>query len=268
VTRRLALHHLGRLWPLIALPAAVLMLFSLLFVVMIEPIGGLAIVTSIIRSVPAIERIMGVAGVDYTTHAGIAAIAYIHPLTAILLLVWPLGLAAATLVGEIETGVADLLLCRAVPRGAMFRSAAVTLCVGTVVLSLAMWVGTALGAALTHFPADLPVGRFALAAVTQGVAVFALGSVALLLSAMSEDRGRLLVVAVALWVVDYFNGRLSPIFASLGWLRRWSVQGHCRPVTVIDTGNLLWGDLAVLLAISVAALILGAILWRRRDIRA
>jgi ABC-type transport system involved in multi-copper enzyme maturation permease subunit len=261
LTRRL----LQRLWPLLALSCVAVFFIAHLFVVLIEPLGGIAIFQYVLRNA-VIAQIVGAAEIDMTTLAGVASIAYIHFLVLLILAVWPISIAATALAGDIELGEADLILSRAVPRRAPLIAAWVTLLIGAAALGASLWLGTALGDLLLS-DENLPLRRFALAALDSVLLTLAMGAVAILLSTLSSERGRVIALAAALWILNYFNAQVAPIFQSLRWLEPWSLQGHSNPQSIVAAGHLRTGDFAIIAAIIAACLILSAVVWHRRDIR-
>ena len=113
MTLRLTLHLLRRLWPILVASSALLMLLPFLLVVLIEPLGGLDLIAGFIAQSPLASMMWGrmaAGGADINSHTGFASFAYVHPFSAIIMLVWPLSVATAALAGEVETKFADQLL--------------------------------------------------------------------------------------------------------------------------------------------------------------
>jgi ABC-type transport system involved in multi-copper enzyme maturation permease subunit len=263
----LALRLLSRLWPILAFCGAMTFAFAFLFIALIEPLGGVGLLQSVMRMVPRIGQMLGSAEIDPTSIGGFASIAYVHPLISVLFLVWPLAVAASALAGDVESGEADLILSRAVPRRAMLQAAGLTVLAGAVALGVLQWLGTAIGVWVAVPSEAMPLGRFAGAAAVNALLVISMGGVLTLISALSSDRGRVIAAGVALWFVNFFCGAAAPMFKSLAWLKPWSLQGHVRPQSVVSTGHLPHFDNAVLLAVAVAGFALAAWVWARRDIR-
>ncbi|MBN1478409.1 hypothetical protein JXA47_16770, partial [Candidatus Sumerlaeota bacterium] len=113
----------------------------------------------------------------------------------------------------------------------------------------------------------LPLGRFALASLDSIVLTLAMGAVMILLSTLSSERGRVIAIGAALWILNYFNAQVAPIFHSLRWLEPWSLQGHSHPQAIVAEGNIRAEDLAILLVIAAVCVILSTAIWHRRDIR-
>jgi ABC-type transport system involved in multi-copper enzyme maturation permease subunit len=267
MTATLTLRLLRRLWPLLAMPCALCWLFAFVFLAMIEPLGGLGPIVAFLRNVPRIGRLLGSQEVDITSLEGLASVAYVHPIVAIMMAVWPLSAASAALAGQVESGEADLVLSRAVPRRTMLFAGGVTLLAGCLAIAASMLLGTLAGLTLVHPPEAFPVARFAAAASLNGLFAFTLGSVFLLISSAASDRGQVLGWGVALWFASYFNGSVSPIFDSLEFLGPWSLHGHARPQQIVSSGAADLTGLAILGGVAAACLVLASIIWARRDIR-
>lgn len=267
MTRTLTARLLQRLWPILLPLSALCGGVAFLFVALIEPMGGLGIFETVLRMTPRIGQLLGSNEIDPTTSAGIASIAYVHPFVAILMAAWPLSVAAAALGGDVESGEADLLLSRAVPRRAMFQAAVATLLAGALAMCASLWLGTALAQWISPPEDPMPLGRFAAAAVVNAVLIASTGGVLLLLSAGSSERGRILATGAGLWLLNFFAGVVAPLFPSLAFLRLYSLQGHARPQAVIASGQIPWPDTGVLLTVGVAGLSAAALVWSRRDVR-
>lgn len=267
MTLTLTLHLLRRLWPFVAIPVVLLSFVTALFVLLIEPMGGVAMMARLVRAVPAVSRLVEASGMDVSTRAGIAAGAYVHPFTSAMLALWAFSVGVASLAGDVESGFADQVLSRAVPRRAMLMASIITLFVGAILIGLAMWAGTATGAWLSGDPEPLPLHRFFLACVQVILLAAAMGSVGILTSTLSSDRGRVVAVCAVIWLANYFNGRISSIFELIEWLNPWSLEGHYRPVHTVNSGVIAPVDVAVHLAVIAACLLMAAWVWHRRDIQ-
>jgi ABC-type transport system involved in multi-copper enzyme maturation permease subunit len=259
---------LSRLWMMTLLPGAFVLFIAYLFVAMIGPLGGFAPIQWVLQTLPRLGQVLGSQAIDIASDAGMASIAHVHPAVGIALLIWPLTLASAALAGLVESGEADLLMSRGVPRRAPFLAALAALILGCCVIATAQWLGTLLGFLLNETEEAAPVARFLGAAMINALLAAAMGCVALLVSALASERGQVLVIAVALWLLSYFNGTVAPIFDSLAWLQPWSLHGHCHPQILVATGQIPWTDLALLAAVGIGTAAAGSMAWSRRDIRA
>ena len=267
MTFTLTLHLLRRLWPFLAIPVVLLSTVTALFVLLIEPMGGVTMMARFVNAVPAISRMVEATGMDFTSRAGIAVGAYVHPFTAAMLALWALSVGVASLAGDVESGYADQVLSRAVPRHATLIASIITLFIGAVLIGAAMCLGTAIGAWLSEGTDPLPLRRFFLAGVQVTIIVAAMGSVAILVSTLSSDRGRVVAICAVLWLANYFNGKIAPIFESLQWLVPWSIEGHYRPVHTVNSGQIDSLDVVVLLMVVTACLGAAFWVWHRRDIQ-
>jgi hypothetical protein len=129
-----------------------------------------------------------------------------------------------------------------------------------------MFLGTALGWQVAQIQEPFQAGRFLAAGALAALHMAALGSVALVVSAMLSDRWRVISICVGLWLVNYFNGRLAPAFADIRWLMPWSLEGQYAPVSAITQGQVWLSHLLIEGGVAVGATLVALWIWRRRDI--
>jgi ABC-2 type transport system permease protein len=169
--------------------------------------------------------------------------------------------------GELEAGTLELSLTRPVSRLRYLAAHVVLLVPGCLALTCAYAVGVLAADRVLDPPGRmLLVSRLLVAAVESGLLVLAVGGVALLVSALSSERGRALAWALGVVIVMYAGDFLFALWSPLEPLTRLTLFRYFTPGPAIQHGQVSWSDSAVLAA--VAAATLGAAAWRfaRRDL--
>jgi ABC-type transport system involved in multi-copper enzyme maturation permease subunit len=222
----------------------------------------------IVNMIPGFVReIFGSLLVSMMSFSGIMALGYYH--VAIVAVLVGLVVALATEpAGEIETGFADLVLARAVPRAAVMTRSVLLLVLGAAFVVAAMAAGTFLGLRLA-----VPAGTARPAASLVWKLAFSLwcelacwGGLSLAIGAAARRRvvaGSIAgSAAAALMLIDYLSRFWKPIRG----LARYSPFHYYNPLDLVMNKPLPPGDIAVLLGTAVVAVAVAYALFSRRDV--
>jgi len=228
--------------------------------------GMFAQLASIIPSF--VRELFGTALVTMMSFSGIMALGYYHVaiIAVLVALVITIGTEPA---GEIEAGVADLILSRAVARTAVLARSIILLAVGPALVIGAMVGGTfLLGLWIAVPPSELlplpsligslAVNLWALLFCWGGVAL-AIGSVARRRSVAGSTTG---AAATALMLADY----LSRVWSPLKPIARFSPFRYYNPLDLVMGRPLSMTDVGVLLAAGAVGMAAAYVLFARRDI--
>lgn len=201
---------------------------------------------------------------DLTSPAGYLGSTVFGLLAPVLLIVWAIGMGGRAVAGDEEAGTLDLLLAHPVART-------------TVVVhrALAMAVALAAGAAavflavlLVRGPADLgalPVAHLAAGSVHIALLGLVVGSVALLLGAVTGRRSAAVGGAAFVAVVGYFANTIAANLPATAWMRTLSPFHYALGSEPLRHG-LQAGEAAILLVASVVLVAVAAAAFRRRDV--
>lgn len=181
----------------------------------------------------------------------------------LLVTIYAINSATRSIAGDEDAGTLDLVLAYPVSRIGLVLtrsacSAAVMGVLGAVVLAVLCAV---------RGPAGLHIGVGPLAATTLTWVLlgWAIGGVAMLVSAVSGRRSMTLAVSAAIALFAYLADSFLPLIAHLGWLRDVSPYGWFTSGTPLRNG-LQPGQCALLLGTAVVATALAAIAFERRDV--
>lgn len=175
----------------------------------------------------------------------------------------PMTVFAAALAGAEERGSLDVLLGTPLPRRHLvlstFLATAINLLVISIVLGGILWLTSlAVDAGLAF--SDAMAGALSVWPIT-----LALGSVALLLSAVLRQRSQALGIAAGVMFAMYVLDLLSRLVDGLSWARYLSAF-HYYGMAIQD--GLSWGGAILLLVAAVVLAAVATALFDRRDIYA
>lgn len=202
---------------------------------------------------------------DYTSGAGYLGSELFAFMVPLLLLIAAIGAGARALAGEEETGTLDLLLANPISRRRVaaekLAALVVELAALGLVLFLALWIGCR--------AASLDVSAEHLVAATTSAVVLALafGAIALLIGALTGRRARAVAITAALAVAAYVVNGLAPLVEALDPLQKLSPFYHYAAGDPLRHG-LTVSHVGILLAIAVAAALLGPLAFERRELAA
>jgi ABC-2 type transport system permease protein len=261
-------HSLRRVRGLLGGMAIVLAGFQVLLVLGARSIAGSGAFEQIAALIPPIVRqAVGPAVLAIMSFGGLVSVGYFHVavVAAFVMLALVLGTEVAL---EAESGLADLLLARPVPRRTLVTRSAILVTGLPAAIVLAMlgashlalaWL-TPAGAAPPP-PGGLPalaLGLWSLAGCWGGLALAA-GSLS---RRRSVPLGVLGLTALVLYLADYI-GRLWSPAEHVAWL---SPFRYFKPTEIIRLGRVETGDLAVLWGLAAAGIGVAYVIFRRRDV--
>ena len=261
-------HSWRRVRPLILLVAALLGAFQVIMILAARTLQTTGTLSQLAAMLPPVVRfIVGPALVSVMSFAGIAMVGYFH-----FVVVGALAALAITAgtepAGEVETGFADLLLARPVPRSSLVTRSVAVLAAASAVVVGAMWLGTAVGLRwLTPPDVARPSWRLVL---ELGGNLWALmtcwGAVAILAAAASRRRSVAAatagLLALAAFLLDYVARFWKPA-AGLAWLSPFHYFGG---MELLMGSTAVSRHITVLLGIAVVCVLAAYVAIRRRDI--
>ncbi len=190
-----------------------------------------------------------------------------HPIFLVGSFLFAVGLGVRAVAGELEAGTLALTLARPITRRRYLSSHVVLLIGGSVVIAVAYAAG-AVAADRVFDPPGGPLQpqRMLLAAAESSLLLIAVGTLALIVSALASERGRALGVTLGIAITMYAGNFLFALWSPLRPLARATLFWYFTPGPAIQRGTIGWGDDAVLLAFSVAGLGFTAWWFGRRDL--
>jgi ABC-2 type transport system permease protein len=169
-----------------------------------------------------IQTIMGGEMIHLNNPMEMLTIAYVHPLTQVILCVWAIGRAAGAFAGEIDKGTMELLMAQPVSRRRVVLSHLAVDAVVIPMLCLAIFSGTTFGAWVIDL-AGIDLSNFVGALANVAALLFAVGGYTMALSAMGRQRWKVMSVALGFTLVQFLVNLLGQL---------WDVLEPWRPLTV------------------------------------
>ncbi|MDZ4830360.1 MAG: ABC transporter permease subunit [Phycisphaerae bacterium] len=223
-----------------------------------------------LKSMPFLQNIIAaMIGSDPNQPIGpamFAAIPWVHPV--VLALLWAQATVLCTRVpaGEVDRGTIDVLLGLPVSRGKVFLAETlIALLAGALIVATAL-AGNALGAGVGGNVLRIPVAHLVVVAMNLFALNIAVGSFALLISALSDRRGRALGATIFVILVSFLLNYLAQFWdpaKSVEWMS--ALQYH-RPLPALQTGTIQWRDIATLLGAAIVFWSVAGVIFARRDL--
>lgn len=227
----------------------------------------------LLRAIPRDwQKLSGVPFSEVATHAGRVALAFVDPVVVLAATVWGVTRGSDAVSGQLERGTLEMVLAAPVRRVAVFvtQALATTLAAAVLcgVLFAAVWSAIAFG----PWAGKVDAARFVPAALNVFGLMVCMGGVSACVSAADSYRWRTIGILCGFYVFSLLAklvGRLSGTFAWVGYL---SVFNCYEPQRLVGPPAESWRLLAtydgVLIGLGVAAYIVGAVLFSRRDLPA
>src|SRR3990170_3407731 len=201
---------------------------------------------------------------DFTSPTGYLNTQLFFIMIPMLFFFFSIGFGSGAIAGEDEKGTLELLLSNPLNRWRAVLEKFGAMVVSLATLGVALWVGIAASVIVV----DMRVDLVRVAEVTLSALVLSLtfGSLALGLGCARGHRGLAMGVAAAVAVAAYLLNSLAPQVESLKAYRPLSPFYYYLRADPVANG-LNFGDVSVLLGLSLAFLLIGLLLFERRDLR-
>lgn len=182
----------------------------------------------------------------------------------VILLIFAIGLGAASIAGEEERGTLDLLLAHPLRRIDFVLQRALSMLVLVVALSGVLLATVAVGSALVDL--DIGLSRLAAAAGSVGLLALVFGSVALAVGAWWPGRARAIAIATGLAIASWMLDGLGQAVDALDPWRPLSPYYQALGTDPLTDGA-PWGGWALLIGLAALFTAAAAFGLQRRDIR-
>ena len=196
---------------------------------------------------------------------GYMAVGYRHPIYLVIIAAFTIA-AASALAREIERGTVFLLLARPFPRYHLVLAKGAGLLVGLIALLWAALAGTTLGVAITDLDQPVRLSRFLLVSSNALLLFLAIGGYGFLLSALSREGSRAIVLATGLTLAFFFMDFVAELWEPLEFLGPWTVFHYYNPIAIVQQGTVPWNHALALLGVAVAGFAAAIAVFQRRDI--
>ena len=214
-------------------------------------------------------RGLGGAAMDFSTTA-IEMAFWNHPFIVLMFAIWAIARGSGAVAGEMEKGSMDLVLSRPVARSTFFASQVAAALTGLVLMVLAMILGNVVGTRFNTVEAAPSLATLAkpgLNLVAYGLAIY--GYTALLSAGdIVRWRPNLIASVVTLAMFIFLVISSIPQLDEWKWLEHITIFKAYNPVEVATKGETLAFNAGILGGVGLIGLVLGLIIFSRRDLPA
>ena len=194
------------------------------------------------------------------------SIAWVHP--ALMAILWAHAITICTRVpaGEVDRGKIDVLLSLPVSRRRIYVCESLVWALSGAMVVLFALLGCFLGN--LFIPAqDRPDYVLLLIVLVNLFAVYAtVGSLALLVSSLSDRRGRAVAVAFGIVIFSFLLNFLAQFWEPAQSLSFVGLLNYYRPLEILRDATWPTHNLIVLLTCSIMLWVTGGVIFARRDI--
>ncbi len=248
--------------------ALVIFLFQIAVCAIVHDNDKVKVFLQFLDMLPAfIKSMLGGKSLQAGNVAGLIAIGYNHPLVMILYMLYAVGVPTNLLAGEVQRGTMELILSRQTTKTQVYACTGLITVMGMFAMVLAMFLGTVAGTTLYTFTQDVPLTDFFKIAVNAGLMASAVGAIALLAAACFR-RPVAVGLTVSYLVVMYFTSFVSEWWPRMAFLSPTTLFHYINGFDIFVKHVWPVRDMTVLVAVMVAATILGSLIWQRRDLSA
>ena len=211
----------------------------------------------------SLRKVFG-ATINFTEFDGFITLEYLGQMWVIIMAAFVIGVATSSLAGEIEKGSMELLLSQPVSRRSIVVSRHFYMSIMLIALIAATMLPLMIGAPLV----DGELSNTGVAAVSLLAFLFyeAIGSIAFFFSAIASSRGRALFAALGILIGSYALDLLSKFNEFIDNFHFLSLFYYYDPYRYLNSSSIAWGDLAVMVSITVVSTAAAVVWFERRDI--
>jgi len=194
------------------------------------------------------------------------SLAWVHPVLLTLLWAHEITICTRVPAGEVDRGTVDVLLGLPASRWSIYVcETMVWLAAGALVLALGLVGNRAMTWLL---PSDLGYDYHQAIVVVANLycLYLAVGGLALLVSALSDRRGRAVATAFGIVVASFLLNFLAQFSTPIRNISFLSLLNYYRPLLILRDGGWPSGDMLVLLITGAVLWLAGGLIFNRRDI--
>ena len=227
----------------------------------------------LLRAIPQEwQKLSGVPFSEVATHTGRVALAFIDPVVVLAATVWGITRGSDAVSGQLERGTMEMVLAAPVGRVAVFLTQALATTLAALLLVGVLLLGVTTAVAFGPWAGEVQPARFVPAAANVFGLMVCMGGITACVSAADSHRWRTIGILCGFYVFSILAKLVGRMSESLSWVGYLSVFNAYEPQRLVFGGLESWQLLArydgVLLGIGLAAYLLGAVIFTRRDLPA
>ena len=194
------------------------------------------------------------------------SLVWVHPLVLSIVFALEITLCTRVPAGEIDRGTVDVLLALPVSRWTVYVAETVVWLGAGVALVCFGYLGSALGYLWVPPEGRPEAHRIVFILVNLYCLYLSVGALSLMVSALSDRRGRAVGTVLAIVLTLFLLNFLGQYFGPLDRVSFLNVFSYYRPMPILNDGTFPLRDTLVLLGCAVPLWITGGVIFSRRDI--
>lgn len=209
-------------------------------------------------------KAFGIEQLNLSTLENYLAMEHFSLIWQLMLLIFMISIAGGALASEIEKGTIELLLSRSISRLKLYFSRYLYGFLALVIFAVTT-IFTIIPLAELH-GIKYDAGRYVTVAILGLLLGLAVYSVSLMISAMSNEKGRVSMIMGASLVLMYVLNLVAALKESLSDLKYLSFFHYFDAQAALTKGELNLTSVWVFAAIIVVSTVIGAVVWKTRDV--
>jgi ABC-2 type transport system permease protein len=230
------------------------------------------------------QKVWGVPLSQVATPEGRAALVFVHPLVVFSAAIWAVARGSDCVSGEIGRGTMEMLLAQPVRRTTVYVTQASVTIVGSALLAIAVWCGTALGLHAGKLYEHLSATLYVPPTINLFALMVCVGGMSALVSSCDSLRWRTIGLIASWYVFSTVLAVVGQISDRLEWLSNASFLSAYEPQSMVARPDEAWsllayqngevsgvglgGHVVVLFVLGMACYVAGAVIFSRREIPA
>jgi ABC-type transport system involved in multi-copper enzyme maturation permease subunit len=244
------------------------MLFQFINPFIADSLGGAEGLEGLVNQLPPAMQQLAQMSPDFLAMTGLAGYlsrGYDHPVYFILSISAMVGFAGRAIAGEVDSGVLALALSRPISRLNIYLARVIGVVVLCVLFGSAGPVATALGIQVAAPVGEVSGSQLAAMALLGMLFTWAIGGLALMVSAFSNSTGRVVGWATGYLVIAYFVDVFAELWSALEPIRPLSLFDYFETSPTMVDGRVPTESALVFAGVGLAAVVAGWLVFRRRD---
>jgi ABC-type transport system involved in multi-copper enzyme maturation permease subunit len=215
---------------------------------------------------PLITALLGVDPGNQISSELSQAFLWVHPTVLTLLWAHEVMYCSRVPAGEVDRGTADFLMCLPVSRWEIFVAETLGWLISGCCLLFSGYLGHLAASYSVQPDMRLSFSDTLLVMINLSAVYLAVGSLAFLVSAVSDRRGRAVGVVFAILLASFLLNFLAQFLDAAKSVSFLSVIAYYRPAIIIQTGQFPLIDVGILLGITGVLWTTAGICFSRRSI--
>lgn len=246
-------------------------LFEFVQPVVIASFGGASGLDAITSRIPPALQVFMRTRPEFLAMSGLPgylSLGYTQPIFIVLAGSAVVGYAARSLAGEMDRGAIQIPLARPISRQAVFWSRAIGAAIICGLLALAAPLGMAAGLLVARPEGEFAFAHLGTVSITCFALFWAISGLSLCASAAASTAGRVIGWALGILIFSYFIDYFASVWRPLQALTFLSLFDYYDPINALVTGQVNLRNIAVLISVGAVSMIVGLIVFVRRDLPA